>query len=211
MPDNIIDRLTETFRRFPGIGPRQARRFVYHLLRDERGTIDRLVSDLRKLHVAVTQCDQCFRFYSSGRSTSSKICDLCVDPGRDQTSIMIIEKDADLEAVRQSGTYQGQFFVFGGLVPILEKDSHSKIRLRELTTIITKRLAENKPDKLKEVIVALAVNPEGDHTIEFLKQTLGEFVKQGLKLSVLGRGLSTGTELEYSDADTIKNALENRS
>jgi len=61
------------------------------------------------------------------------------------------------------------------------------------------------------VIVALAVNPEGDHTIEFLKQTLGEFVKQGLKLSVLGRGLSTGTELEYSDADTIKNALENRS
>ena len=107
--------------------------------------------------------------------------------------------------------YQGQFFVFGGLVPILEKDSHSKIRLRELTTIITKRLAENKPDKLKEVIVALAVNPEGDHTIEFLKQTLGEFVKQGLKLSVLGRGLSTGTELEYSDADTIKNALENRS
>ncbi len=34
--------------------------------------------------------------------------------------------------------------------------------------------------------------------------------KNGVKISSLGRGLSTGTELEYSDNDTIKNALLNR-
>ena len=33
---------------------------------------------------------------------------------------------------------------------------------------------------------------------------------KGFKISHLGKGLSTGTELEYSDTDTIKNALKNR-
>ena len=121
---------------------------------------------------------------------------------------MIIEKDADLEAVRQTGVYQGYFFVLGGLVPILDKDPPSTVRLRELVNLISKRVVTKE---LTEIIVALAVNPEGDHTIEFLKQALERWTKGGLRLTVLGRGLSTGTELEYSDADTIKNALQNRS
>jgi recombination protein RecR len=209
MPDNIVDRLVEIFRRFPGIGPRQARRFVYHLLHEGRGSIDRFVADLRALHTAVTQCEQCFRFYSANTNyRSGHTCDLCSDSSRDNSLLMIVEKDADLEAIRQSGTYQGSFFVLGGLIPILEKDPRSKLRLPELNATITKRLSEKS---LVEVIVALAVNPEGDHTIEILKQTLEPWTKKGLRLTVLGRGLSTGTELEYSDADTIKNALENRS
>ncbi|MFH1170880.1 MAG: toprim domain-containing protein [Candidatus Vogelbacteria bacterium] len=208
MPDNIVDRLIEIFRRFPGIGPRQARRFVYHLLHEGRGSIDRFVADLRALHLAVAQCQQCLRFYSTNGRVTVSVCDLCQDPERDASLLMIVEKDADLEAVRQSNTYQGRFFVLGGLVPILEKDPKSKVRLPELIATITKRFGEKS---LVEVIVALAVNPEGDHTIEILKQTLEPWVKKGLKLTVLGRGLSTGTELEYSDADTIKSALENRS
>ena len=210
MADNIVNRLVETFRRFPGIGPRQARRFVYHLLHEGRGSIDRLVADLRELTSAVAQCESCFRFYSTNGRANHR-CDICSDSARDSSLLMIVEKDADLEAVRQSGTYQGHFFVLGGLIPILEKEPKSKVRLRELTTIIATRLAQAKPDQLEEVIVALAVNPEGDHTIEWLKQALEEFVNKNLKLTVLGRGLSTGTELEYSDNDTSKPALENRS
>lgn len=209
MTDNLVERLTETFRHFPGTGPRQARRFVYHLLREGRGTIEQLATDLNLLQTVVAQCKHCFRFYSSNsQKTKSSRCDLCETKTRDNTLLMIVEKDADLEAVRQSGTYEGQFFVLGGLIPILEKNPQSKARLRELTETIIDRLAA---DKLVEVIVALAVNPEGDHTVEILKQTLQKFIEQGLRFTVLGRGLSTGTELEYSDTETIKNALRNRS
>jgi recombination protein RecR len=67
-------------------------------------------------------------------------------------------------------------------------------------------------DTLKEIILALSANPEGDNTAiyltEFLKPLTGE---RSIKISRLGRGLSTGTELEYSDAETIRNALKNRS
>lgn len=216
MPENIVDRLTDTFRHFPGIGGRQARRFVYHLLREGRGSIDHLIADLRELHTLVTQCGQCFRYYPLPArllnpqmlAEQAKICDLCQDSTRDPSLLMVVEKDADLEAVRQSGTYQGHFFVLGGLIPILEKDPKSKVRLRELMATLAERFANQE---LKEVIVALAVNPEGDHTIEFLKPALKELTDKGLKLTVLGRGLSTGTELEYSDVETLKNALRNRS
>ncbi len=209
MPDNIVDRLVETFRRFPGTGPRQARRFVYHLLHEGRGSIDYLVTQLRELTSVVAQCGQCYRFYSSNGQTVTRVCNLCADQDRDSSLLMIVEKDADLEAIKQSGTYAGHFFVLGGLIPILEKDPKSKVRLNELLTVIARRI---KMDQLKEIIVALAVNPEGDHTVESLKQELASFVgDKDLKLTVLGRGLSTGTELEYSDAETIKSALANRS
>lgn len=211
MPDNIVDRLVETFRRFPGIGPRQARRFVYHLLHEGRGSIDYLTTQLRELTSAVAQCGQCYRFYSTpptAGQTKTTVCNLCADSNRNSGLLMIVEKDADLEAIRQSDTYQGNFFVLGGLIPILEKEPKTKVRWRELLATVAERLEKNN---LKEVIVALAVNLEGDHTVEFLKQWLEKFVTKGLKLTVLGRGLSTGTELEYSDAETIKNALANRS
>ena len=92
----------------------------------------------------------------------------------------------------------------GGLLPILEPNPEQKIRLKELGQKITAH-------PLTEVILALSVNPEGDNTVEYLKRFLAEpAAKQGFKISVLGRGLSTGTELEYSDADTLKNALKNR-
>ena len=69
-----------------------------------------------------------------------------------------------------------------------------------------KRRIEN--DGLKEIIIALSVNPDGDVTLEYVKKILSPFKK--LKVTILGRGLSTGTELEYSDAATIKSALDNR-
>ncbi|HEY4524333.1 MAG TPA: recombination protein RecR, partial [Candidatus Paceibacterota bacterium] len=59
----------------------------------------------------------------------------------------------------------------------------------------------------REIIIALAVNPEGDNTNEYLQKMLAP---SKIKITILGRGLSTGTELEYSDAETLRNALKNR-
>jgi recombination protein RecR len=66
-------------------------------------------------------------------------------------------------------------------------------------------------DGLKEIIIALSLNPGGEHTDTYLRELLSPFIKKyNLKVVSLGRGLSTGTELEYSDSETIKNALLNR-
>ncbi len=197
-----IEKLVSAFLRFPGIGPRQARRFVYYLLSQNAGAVETLAKDLLELKKQIVQCRRCYRFFVETESKTRGVCDLCQDQTRDLSLLMIVEKDTDLEVVKKSGQYPGQFFVLGGLLSILEPEPEKKIRARQLQA----RLESNQ-GQLKEIIIALAANAEGDNTTDYLQKFLAP---SGLKISALGRGFSTGTELEYSDAATLKNALKNR-
>ena len=100
------------------------------------------------------------------------------------------------------------YFILGGLVPIVTKETPSYVRINELLKTIKERAEK---DTLKEVILALSLNPGGEHTDTYLRESLTNLQKDyNLNIVSLGRGLSTGTELEYSDSETIKNALRNR-
>ena len=214
MSESIIDQLTQSFLKFPGIGPRQAKRFVYYLLHAHNGSVDLLLRQIATLRQNILQCGECFRFFSksSNNQTDFKICDICGDPSVDQSLLMIVEKDIDLENVRRSGTYHGRYFVLGGTAPILDDHPEKAIRLRELEILIKNRVLGGSSSKLGEIIIALSVNPEGDYTVEILKKLLAPLAAQyNIKITLLGRGLSTGTELEYSDPETLKNAIKNRS
>lgn len=200
-------KLIESFRRFPGIGPRQAKRFVYHLLVAGNAEIDQLAKNLNELKGKVARCGACQRFFPPAlEGARANLCRLCADPGREDSSLMIVEKDVDLENLERAGDYAGRYFILGGLIPILEKNPLARIHWRELLGLIEKRGAV-----LKEIILALSASPQGDHTAEYLGRELATLTRErGIKLMVLGRGLSTGTELEYSDAETLKSALGNR-
>ena len=193
---DVIAKLTELFMQFPGIGPRQARRFVYFLLRQDRTYIKNLIENIDELKSEVSECPFCFRYYIG------KACSLCADESSDKKILLVVEKDTDLENVRKTGKYMGQYFVLGGLLPILEKNPESRIRINELR----KRLEDDR--NIREVILALSANPIGDNTAEYLNIEISKY--RNIKVSTLGRGLSTGTELEYSDAATLSAALESR-
>lgn len=204
MADNQIEKLSSLFLRFPGIGQRQAKRFVYFLLNQDERSLENLSNTIRNLKKETSQCQQCFRFFTNFGDKQTKKCTVCLDQNRDQNLLMILEKDTDLEAVLKANIYQGQFFILGGLIPILDKNPESRIRLKELKSY----LANHKPT---EIVLALSANNEGDNTILFLKQELIPLLEnKNIKISTLGRGLSTGTELEYSDTETIIHALNNR-
>jgi recombination protein RecR len=202
---DTIDKLTELFKEFPGIGERQARRFVYFLMsrnNDYTGQLTKLIGELKK---EVSQCSQCFRYFLARNSESSKVCEICNSVATDKTMLMVVEKDSDLESVRKSRVYSGLYFVLGGLVPVVEKNTNRSVRIPELIKNIEKN------GELREVILAFSLNPHGDHTDSYVRNQISEIsTKKNLKISSLGRGLSTGTELEYSDNDTLKNALKNR-
>ncbi|MEX1120444.1 MAG: toprim domain-containing protein [Candidatus Paceibacterota bacterium] len=120
---------------------------------------------------------------------------------------MVVEKDVDLDNIEKTKGYNGYYFVVGGTVPILDKAPENSIRVKELEHAVIKR-AENG---LKEIILAFSINSEGENTMQYVQKTLDLVIeKYELNVSMLGRGLSTGSELEYSDSETIKNALENR-
>lgn len=204
-----IQKLTDFFREFPGIGPRQAKRFVFHLLKQDKSTLETFVTNLRLLENDTIQCPDCFRYFSAGDyRKNGDVCDICRDINVDDSLLMVIEKDVDLETIKKAGVYNGRFFVLGGLVPILEKNPSLKVRSKEL---FNKILTTAEKNKLAEVIIAVSANPDGDNTTDYLRPILKPLQeKLGFKVSILGRGLSTGTEIEYSDTDTLKNALKNR-
>jgi recombination protein RecR len=203
---NSIDKLTQIFSHFPGIGPRQAKRFVYYLLTRSNSTLDDLVRNISQLKKDVAICRDCRRFYEK-KNTETDICYICSGPNRDHTLLMIVPRDSDLETVEKSGTFNGLYFVLGGSVPILEKEPNKKIRADELITFLDRKLQNG----LREIILATNFTPEGENTADYV-QTLIEpkTTPKEIKLTHLGKGLSMGTELEYADSETIKNALKNR-
>lgn len=200
---NSIEKLTEIFKEFPGIGARQARRFVYFLMSrnaDYNQNLSKLINELKK---EVAQCNECYRFFHFNQNGQNELCEICSSSNTDNSMLMILEKDSDLESMQKSNSYHGKYFVLGGLVPIVEKNTYKKIRINELKKKI------NKP--LHEIILAFSLSPQGDHTDFYIRSEIREVCeKNNIKISSLGRGLSTGTELEYSDNDTLKNALKNR-
>lgn len=195
-----IEELSRALTRFPGIGPRQGKRFVFYLLAAPAAERTRLAELIASLGTDVHQCSECLRFYNGSRVGG--ICNYCSDKTRDDGQLMIVEKDQDLSAVERAGTYRGRYFVLGGVLTLTGKGA---IREKELVKSIEKRVK----NKLKEVVLALSATSEGEHTTDHVRQLLAPYRDQ-IKTSMLGRGLSTGSELEYSDAETLRAALTNR-
>jgi len=194
-----IDKLTQLFERFPGIGPRQARRFVQYLLSAPPGMRAELTRNIQALGNSTAQCTRCYRWFS--REGDKKLCSVCGDPHRDASMLFIVEKDADLDQVERSG-FKGLYFVLGGVVPLGAEDPSQYIRLSELT-----ERAKADAQSVREIILGLSATSEGDHTRGIVAEALRQ---SGIKLTSLGRGLSTGSELEYADPDTIASALSSR-
>lgn len=206
---NPIDRLSDFFSKLPSIGPRQAKRLAFFLVRKDPAFLENFARALGELKSSVKRCLHCYRYFSVGsQQTEQTLCEVCLDENRDSALLLVLEKDLDFEKFHKSSDYQGQYFILGGVIPFLEKEPQKNIRLNELSGEVERRAKSNG---LKEVIFALSANPEGENTIEVLKRELEPLTTEyGIKISALGRGLSTGTEIEYSDAETLRNAFKYR-
>jgi recombination protein RecR len=234
-------RLEEIFAHFPGIGPRQAKRFVYYLLNKPQSSIKEFIQLIEEVKKSTAECELCHRFFTQHAKPSTgnhkadthqgkidaNLCPTCADANRDHSTLMIVARDSDFESIEKSGAYRGLYFILGGTVPILDKEPEKRIRLKSLLERISStNVAQNSgaTSPFKEIILSLNTTSDGEHTADIVRQAIVS-LKSGSKavidgkigslqstvVSILGRGLSTGAELEYVDADTIKSALKNRS
>jgi recombination protein RecR len=192
-----IDTLARLFERFPGIGPRQAKRFVYSLLRSDAGYRTELAERIAKISRGVSRCSTCGRFMTAQRGSN---CSICADAARNHGQVMILLKDADIESFESAGVYQGTYLILGTLVQLTED-----VLSTTLKTVLQKRLAP--PQLITEVVLALPVTTDGEHTATLVEQALKELLPPTVSVSTLGRGLSTGSELEYADPQTLRNAF----
>lgn len=204
-----IQRVIDLLMKFPGVGPRQAARFAFFMIKDGNGFIEELARGLQDMRANIATCSQCYRTMEKDAQSNATHCTLCRDARRNETTITIVEKESDLQNFERTGAYLGLYHVLGGVISPLDSESPRKLHIREIYNRVATLLNQHK-----QVELILGTNPttEGDMTAIYIERTFALLKEktQNFKLSRLGRGLSLGAELEYADEVTLKNALMNR-
>lgn len=190
--------LVKLFQQLPGVGPRQAARFVIALLEQPEETLKELGESINNLKRDISFCGECFNI------SDNHSCHICHNTKRDQTKLMVIEKVTDLESIEKTGLYKGLYHVLGGAINPLDKINPANLKIKELE----KRVEKMSKDDEVEVIIATNPNTPGETTALYLRNALAD--KKGISITRLGRGLSSGSNLEYADEITLKNALDYR-
>lgn len=189
-----IQKLIKKFSQFPGIGPKQAARFVFFLLGAEKQYRTELLKDIQTLN-ALKSCISC------NLISENELCPLCANQKRNHQQICIVEKTSDLLTMERSGAYHGTYY-------ILETNAinNKKINLTNLKKRITKLLEQNSNGQI-EIILATNPTTEGEATALYIEK---ELLSHNTKITRLARGLPSGAEIEYIDQTTLQSALENR-
>lgn len=162
---------------------------------------------LDNLEKNVTLCGECYR--TTDANGSAPFCAFCKDPKRDRATIAVVEKESDMQNIEKTGAFSGRYHILGGVISTLDPESPKRIHLRELHARISTALSANGE---AEVILATSATTEGDMTAMYIERILAPLASEHPRLRVtrLGRGLSAGSELEYADDQTLRNALANR-
>jgi recombination protein RecR len=192
-----IQKLIDEFSKFPTVGARTAARFAFYLMGQTRAETEALAAALMNLKKNVKTCRLCFNVYESEK----EICGVCADPKRDKSLLCVVANETDLAAMEKLKAYKGLYFVLGGTISSLKKESLAARRVSELE----KRVVANRA--LKEIILAINPTSEGSGTILHLERCLKPF---NVRVTKLGLGLPVGGELEYADEETLSSALNGR-
>lgn len=193
LPDSITS-LIAALSKLPGVGPRSAERIALHLVQAEAATVKQLAEVILAARERIQFCTTC------GALTEKSPCLICDDSRRDGALVCVVERAVDILSIEKSGTYRGKFHVLGGKISPLDGIEPEDLRITELE----KRLAV---EPIKEIVIALGTDVEGDATSFYLAKRLA---RAGLKISRIAYGLPAGSGLEYADELTLSRALEGR-
>jgi recombination protein RecR len=193
LPEPIVA-LTAALAKLPGVGPRSAERIALHLVQTEMPVVKNLAATILIAREKIRFCEIC------GALTEKSPCAICDDSRRDASLVCIVEKAVDILSLEKSGNYRGKFHVLGGKISPLDGVEPDDLRIAELE----KRLST---EPIKELIIALGTDVEGDATSSYLAKRLA---RPGLKISRIGFGLPAGSGLDFADELTLNRALEGR-
>ncbi len=193
LPEPIIS-LTAALAKLPGVGPRSAERLALHLVQTEVPVVQHLADTILTARERIRFCEIC------GALTEKSPCATCTDSRRDAALVCVVERAVDILSIEKSGSYRGKFHVLGGKISPLDGVEPDELRIAELEKRLT-------TEPIREIIIALGTDVEGDATSHYLAKRLA---RAGLKISRIGFGLPAGSGLEFADELTLDRALEGR-
>lgn len=195
-PSKLIAQAVEEMSRLPGVGKKTALRFVLYLLKEGPGVTKSLTGSLSDMREKIQYCEICFNI------SDDKICDICSSPRRDRSLICLVEDLRDVLAIENTSQYHGLYHILGGLISPMDGVGPDDLNIQPLIDRVKRSEGE-----IKEIILALSPNMEGDTTAFYLTKKL-----QGYKVNVttIARGVPIGGELEYTDEVTLGRSIITR-
>ena len=192
--DGAIQRLIDAFSRLPGIGPKGAQRIAFYLLSASEQEAQELATAIAEVKEKVHFCEIC------GNVCETSPCPICSDPRRDRSVICVVQEPKDVMSIERTREYRGLYHVLGGAINPMANIGPSDLNIPALL----KRLGT---DEVREIILALNPNIEGEATTTYMSRLLAPL---GMKVTRLASGLPVGSDLEYADEVTLGRALSGR-
>jgi recombination protein RecR len=189
-----LEKLTDYFYRFPGIGKKSATRLAFHILEMEKIEIDEFIKTIYEVKNNTESCIVC------GNLSESPTCHICADETRDDSIICVVEDNRDIAALEKSKSYHGKYHVLNGKIAPLDGITPDKLNIKSL-------LHRVAAEEIDEIILALNPDLEGETTAMYLMKLLKPF---GVKITKIASGIPMGGNIEFSDIATINRALNDR-
>ena len=188
-----IERVIQLLARLPGLGPRSARKAGLALMKKRTELLEPLSKALLVAAERIVSCSIC------GNLDTQSPCNICSDPRRDPTLIVVVEEISDLWALERADVVQGRYHILGGHLSPLDGIGPERLSIEPL-------LQRAQPP-VSEVLLALSSTVEGQSTVHYLREQL---TLSGVIVSVLARGVPVGGELDYLDDGTLAAAIKSR-
>lgn len=189
-----LQRAIDELSKLPSIGKKTAQRLAIHLLKSNKDDVLALVNSLLELKEKIRFCKNCFNI------SVEEECVVCRSVKRDRAMVCVVEDASDIIAIEKTNEYNGLYHVLGGVLNPLAGVTIEALKLKEL-------LARISEGEIKEVILALNPDAEGDATSLYLVRELKEYL---VKVTRIARGLPIGGDLEFADSATIGRAFLGR-
>jgi recombination protein RecR len=194
MTNGVFQRAIDALKRLPGIGQKTAQRLGFFLLKMPETEVFAIAQALLDLKAKLQFCPECQNM------TEQSLCEICADPTRDRTRILVVEEPSTLYAIERTGEYRGLYHVLLGAISPLDEVTADDIKAKELLSRLT-------DGQVEEVIMATDPNIEGEATALYLTRLIKPL---GLKVTRLAYGIPVGIDLEYADDVTLIKSLEGR-
>ena len=189
-----IEELIKVISKFPGLGPKSAKRIILSLINNKDEIMKPTITALVNAFKNISRCSFC----GSLKSKDSG-CNNCENISKKYSKICVVENIADQWSIESTNIFSGYFHILGGTISgTIDKSQ------RLLVDSLVERV---KKQNIEEVIVATSATVEGQTTAYYIEETLKNI---NVKISKLAQGLPVGGEIESLDDGTLFSAFKNR-
>ena len=191
---NEIEDLIKLISKFPGLGPKSAKRIVLKLINNKDELVKPLVNTLAQVYKNVVRCNSC-----GSLKSNSDGCLNCENTKDKFNKICVVEDIADQWSIENSNIFKGYFHILGGTI--------SSVGQRKEDLLISSLVERVNKEKIDEVILATSATVEGQTTAFYIQDSLKNCK---VKVTKLAQGLPVGGEIESLDDGTLFSAFKNR-